>query len=111
VLLFLAHDGRRVVHFDVTEHPTTKWAAQQIADAFAWDTAPKYLWRGRDQTYGQPDSSRSPLSGYSPVDILTAYGFSGTTYYSNQTRTRKKRKITRHYVTDQAKHVLEVEPR
>jgi putative transposase len=34
VLLVLAHHRRRVVHFNVTEHPTTHWTAQQIVDAF-----------------------------------------------------------------------------
>lgn len=52
VLLVLAHDRRRVVHFNVTEHPTAEWSAQQIVEAFPWDTAPKYLLRDRDQAFG-----------------------------------------------------------
>src|SRR5207249_3070116 len=34
VLVVLAHHRRRVVHFNVIEHPTALWAAQQIVDAF-----------------------------------------------------------------------------
>jgi hypothetical protein len=34
VLVVLAHDRRRVVHFNVTEHPTADWTAQQIIQAF-----------------------------------------------------------------------------
>src|SRR6516162_6139432 len=30
VLVVLAHHRRRVVHFNVTEHPTAQWTAQQI---------------------------------------------------------------------------------
>jgi hypothetical protein len=30
VFLVLAHDRRRIVHFNVTEHPTAQWTAQQI---------------------------------------------------------------------------------
>jgi hypothetical protein len=41
ILLVLAHDRRRVVHFNVTEHPTAHWTAQQIIEAFPWDTAPR----------------------------------------------------------------------
>jgi len=32
--LVLAHDRRRVLHFNVTAHPTAEWAAGQILQAF-----------------------------------------------------------------------------
>ena len=34
VFVFLSHAQRRVVHFDLTEHPTAEWTAQQIIEAF-----------------------------------------------------------------------------
>jgi putative transposase len=49
VLLILAHERRRVVHFIVTEHPTAAWTAQQVVEAFPWDRAPRYLLRDRDR--------------------------------------------------------------
>src|SRR5215475_5681748 len=52
VLVILAHHRRRVVHFNVTEHPTAQWTAQQVIDAFPWDEAPRYLLRDRDRVYG-----------------------------------------------------------
>ena len=52
VLLILAHERRRVVHFNVTEHPTAQWTAQQVIDAFPWDEAPRYLRHDRDHIYG-----------------------------------------------------------
>jgi putative transposase len=45
VLLILAHERRRVVYFNITEHPTAQWIAQQVADVFPWDEAPRYLLR------------------------------------------------------------------
>src|SRR5436309_2491689 len=51
VLVVLAHHRRRVLHFNVTEHPTAAWAAQQIVEAFPDDTASSYLLRDRDTTY------------------------------------------------------------
>src|SRR5438445_12939986 len=51
VLVVLAHHRRRVVHFNVTEHPTAYWAAQQIVDAFPDDSAPADLLRDRDAFY------------------------------------------------------------
>ncbi|HSB81080.1 MAG TPA: integrase core domain-containing protein [Candidatus Methylomirabilis sp.] len=53
VLVILAHARRKVIHFDVTAHPTARWAAQQLVEAFPWETAPKYLLRDRDAVYGQ----------------------------------------------------------
>ena len=34
VFLVLAHDRRRIVHFNVTAHPTADWTAQQLREAF-----------------------------------------------------------------------------
>jgi len=48
----LSLDRRKVVHFNVTQHPTAQWTAQQIVEAFPYDTAPKYLMRDRDGAYG-----------------------------------------------------------
>jgi transposase InsO family protein len=52
VLVVLAHDRRCVRHFNITAHPTAAWTAQQIVEAFPWDTAPRYLLRDRDGIYG-----------------------------------------------------------
>ncbi|MHC4756732.1 MAG: integrase core domain-containing protein, partial [Planctomycetota bacterium] len=48
----LRHHRRRIVHFNVTMHPTARWAAQQITEAFPYDTIPRYLIRDRDGIYG-----------------------------------------------------------
>jgi putative transposase len=53
VLVVLAYDRRRVVHFNVTEHPTAAWTAQQVVDAFPDNSAPSYLLRDRDRVFGQ----------------------------------------------------------
>lgn len=53
VFVILAHDRRRPVHFAVTSHPTAEWTAQQLLEAFPWDSAPRYLLRDRDGTYGK----------------------------------------------------------
>jgi hypothetical protein len=48
VLVVLAHQRRRVLHFNVTEHPTSAWTTQQLVDTFPDDSAPSYLLRDRD---------------------------------------------------------------
>ncbi len=32
VLVVLTHDRRRVIYFNVTEHPTAEWTAQQLVE-------------------------------------------------------------------------------
>jgi putative transposase len=70
VLLVLAHDRRRVVHFNITENPTGHWTAQQLIEAFPWDTAPRYLLRDRDAIFGEPFRRRVGSMGIEQV--LTA---------------------------------------
>jgi transposase InsO family protein len=53
VFVVLAHERRRIVHFAVTSHPTAEWTAQQMREAFPWDTAPRYLLRDRDRIFGK----------------------------------------------------------
>jgi hypothetical protein len=53
VFLVLAHDRRRILHFAVTDHPTAEWTAQQLREAFPWDTGPPYLLRDRDRIFGK----------------------------------------------------------
>ena len=52
-LVVLAHHRRRVVHFNVTAHPTAEWTARQVIEAFPEDTAPRFLVRDRDKIYGE----------------------------------------------------------
>ena len=70
VLVVLAHDRRRVLHFNVTAHPTAAWTAQQIVDAFPDDSASSYLLRDRDKIYGH--SFRQRVKDMGIDEILTA---------------------------------------
>src|SRR5262245_20234402 len=53
VLVVLSHARRRLVHFNVTEHPTAEWTARQLLEACGLEGAPRYLIRDRDQVYGE----------------------------------------------------------
>jgi putative transposase len=70
VMIILAHDRRRIVRFDVTEHPTATWLSQQVTEAFPWDTAPHYLLRDRDASYGANFRRRVEAMGI--VEVMTA---------------------------------------
>jgi transposase InsO family protein len=70
VLLILAHERRRLVHFNVTAHPTAQWTAQQVIEAFSWGEAPRYLLRDRDHVYGAAFQQRVQHMGIE--EMLTA---------------------------------------
>jgi len=53
VFVVLRHERRKVVHFNVTAHPTAAWTGQQVRQAFPFDEAPRYLLRDRDAIYGE----------------------------------------------------------
>jgi putative transposase len=46
------HDRRRVLHFNVTRHPTSTWIVQQLRGAFPYQSAPRFLILDRDAKYG-----------------------------------------------------------
>ena len=67
--VILRHERREVVHFNVTEHPSAAWAAQQVIEAFPFDEARKYLLRDRDRIYGAEFVAR--VNGMGVEDVLT----------------------------------------
>jgi putative transposase len=69
VLVILAHDRRRIVHINVTEHPTAQWTTQQVVEAFPWDEAPRYLLHDRDRIYGTTFRQRVKHMGIKEVVV------------------------------------------
>ena len=67
VVLILVHDRRKVVHFNVTQHPTSAWLSRQVTEAFPWDTAPRFLLRDRDASYGPEFGQRVEAMGIAQV--------------------------------------------
>ncbi|MBF0454694.1 MAG: DDE-type integrase/transposase/recombinase [Magnetococcales bacterium] len=57
VLILIDHERRRIVHFNVTTNPTSRWVIQQIREAFPWDSAPRYLLHDRDPLFMASQSS------------------------------------------------------
>lgn len=68
VMLILAQDRRKIIRFD--EHSTAAWLSRQITEAFPWDTAPRFLVRDRDSSYGPAFSRRVEAMGL--TEIVTA---------------------------------------
>ena len=69
-LIVLSLDRRRVVHFEVTPNPTQDWLSRQMTEAFPWDTAPRYLLRDRDKSFGSAFRHRVRAMGI--TEVITA---------------------------------------
>src|SRR3989454_2721697 len=61
VLVVLSHGRRRLVHFNVTEHPTAEWTARELLEACGLEESPRYLIRDRDQVYGERFSRQARM--------------------------------------------------
>jgi hypothetical protein len=68
VFLVLAHDRRRIVHCNVTAHPTAEWTGQQLREAFPFDQLPRYLLRDRDAIFG--DAFRGQVRDMGIQEVL-----------------------------------------
>ncbi len=70
IFIILGLQRRRLVFANVTTTPTAPWLAQQVVNAFPWDTAPRFLIRDRDRAYGFAFSAR--VKGLGVREVRTA---------------------------------------
>ena len=70
VFFLISHDRRKVLHFNVTNSPSAEWTAQQVVNAFPYDSAPRFLLRDRDSIYGSEFRKRVKEMGIE--EVITA---------------------------------------
>jgi len=63
----IEHARRRVVHFDITDHPHSAWVIQQLREAFPFDTAPRHLIFDRDSIFSADVVSTLKSFGIAPA--------------------------------------------
>ena len=51
-LFVIGHEGRRILHFNITKHPAGQWIVQQLREALPFESAPRFLIFDRDRKYG-----------------------------------------------------------
>ena len=71
VLVFLSHERRKIIHFNVTSNPTSEWAVQQLRNALHNSDIPKYLIRDRDCRFGK--LFKQSVTNFGINEIVTAY--------------------------------------
>lgn len=106
VFIVLSHARREVIHFNVTANPTEEWTAQQVIEAFPWDTAPRYLLRDRDSIYGGWFKQRVKGMGIEPVQ--TAYKSPWQNVYIERLNGSIRRECTDHVIVFGENHLRRI---
>jgi transposase InsO family protein len=63
----IAHDRRRILHCNVTRHPTGFWISQQLREAFPYDQRHRYLVHDRDAKFGDAVNEAIAAIGLLPA--------------------------------------------
>ena len=63
----IAHDRRRILHYNVTKHPTSAWVLQQLREAFPYDSAPHYLIFDRGTNFNEEVIAAVKVFGIQPT--------------------------------------------
>ena len=103
VFIVLEHRRREVLHFNVTEHPTAAWTAQQIVEAFADRESARYLIRDRDSIYG--NDVRLRIASLGMEEVLTAPQSPWQNPYVERLIGSIRRECLNHFVILSAKHL------
>ncbi len=67
VFVIIELGSRRVVHFNVTRHPTDAWIAQQLREATPFGERPSYLIRDND---GKSGSKVAAVAADTEIEVL-----------------------------------------
>ncbi|MCP4876291.1 MAG: transposase family protein, partial [Gammaproteobacteria bacterium] len=103
VLVVLSHDRRRIVHFYVTEHPAARWTAQQLVEAFRFDTAPRYLIRNDDGVFGREVTRWIESPGMEEVVTVPASPWQNA--YVERVIGRLRRELLDHVIVLNERHL------
>jgi len=105
-LVILAHHRRRVVHFNVTAHPTAEWTARQVIQAFPEETAPRFLVRDRDRIYGE--RFRRALEVLGIEEVVTAARSPWQNPYAERLISSLRRECLDHVIVLDEVHLREI---
>jgi putative transposase len=66
-LCLIRHSRREIIHFDVTESPTSEWVVQQLREAFSDSTEDRYLIFDRDAKFSSDVQGFLDSAGVSAI--------------------------------------------
>jgi transposase InsO family protein len=106
VLVVLSHGRRRLVHFNVTEHPTAEWTARQLLEACTLEESSRYLIRDRDSVYGERFSRQAKTLDIG--EVITAPRSPWQNPYAERVIGSIRRECVDHVVVIGERHLLRI---
>ena len=104
--VMLCHDRRRVVHFNVTAHPTERWTVQQIVETFPYESAPRDLIGDRDSIYSE--WFRQRVKGMGIEEVLIARRSPWQNPYCERLIGSIRRECLDHLIVLNERHLLRI---
>ena len=95
-----------LLYFNVTTNPTAQWTANQIVQAFPYDTAPKYLIRDRDSIYGKHFQNR--IKNMDINEVIISYRSPWQNPYVERITGSIRRECLDHIIVLNEKHLRSV---
>jgi putative transposase len=106
VFLVMSHDRRRILHFNVTTSPSAPWTAQQVVEAFPYESSPRFLLRDRDKIFGSTFVSRVESMGIE--EVVTAPGSPWQNPFCERLIGSVRRDCLDHVIILNERHLLRV---
>ncbi len=101
----LSHDRRRIVHINVTRHPTDEWTALQLVEAFPGDgSEPKYLHRDGDSIYG--DIVTKKMAAFGVKEVISAKQSPWQNPFAERVIGSIRRECTNHIIALGERHLV-----
>ncbi len=105
-LVFIAHGRRRVIHVNVTQHPTAEWIWRQVVEATPWGAQPRYLIRDHDRSYGKDFIHHAARIGI--TTIVTPVHAPNANAVGEQVIGTLRRECLDHLIVLNERHLLQV---
>ena len=106
VLVVIEHHRRRIIHFNVTEHPTSFWTAQQIRNALFEENPYKFVIRDRDCKFGKYFGKKISYVGIK--EIVTSYRSPWQNGYVERVIGSIRRECLDHFIVFNEIHLREI---
>jgi putative transposase len=106
VFFLISHDRRKVLHFNVTDSPSAEWTAQQVVNAFPYDSVPCFLLRDRDRIYGSKFRNRVKAMGIE--EVITARKSPWQNPYAERAIGSFRRECMDHYIIINEAHLIRI---